>query len=185
MREIVFNGALVRYRTWGEGAAVALLHSGGSSSAQWERIAPALAPVRTVIAPDLLGFGATEAWPAKGALTHDLQADMVAEVVRAAIGAGAIDIVGHSYGGATATRLALRHPELVRSLVLIEPVISHLLRDAGDPLYPASVEVAHLHRGRRRGAPRERLGGLHRQPQWRGHVVKSTAVETSEVPRAV
>ena len=54
----------------------------------------------------------------------------------------ALDIVGHSYGGATAIRLFLGRPQLVRSLVLIEPIVSWLLRDAKDPLYEESVSVA-------------------------------------------
>jgi pimeloyl-ACP methyl ester carboxylesterase len=44
-------------------------------------------------------------------------------------------VVGHSYGGATVVRLALRRPGLVRSLVLVEPMLATLLREAGDPLF--------------------------------------------------
>ena len=128
-----------------------LLHAGGASSAQWERVAEALGPGRLLVAPDLLGNGGTEPWPHAGALTHDLQAELVAEVIDATAD-GPVDIVGHSYGGATAVRLAVNCPEKVRSLVLVEPILNYLLGESGDPLFEDSERVAksfvaHVDRG--------------------------------------
>ena len=140
MPEIGFCGLRASYETWGRGEAVVLLHSGGASSAQWTKIAELLQEKHGLVAPDLLGFGATEVWPVSGMLTHDLQADLVAEVIKHWDG-GPADIVGHSYGGATAVRLKLRYPHLVRSLVLIEPIITRLLQEAGDPLYETAIQT--------------------------------------------
>lgn len=143
MPELIFHGLRTSYRTWGSGPDVALLHAGGSSSAQWMDIAAALDASYRLIAPDLLGMGATEPWPVRGGLTHDLQADLVADVLQAERAAPA-HIVGHSYGGATAVRLALRRPELVHSLLLIEPVITPLLREIGDPLWDSATRIGHI-----------------------------------------
>lgn len=43
------------------------------------------------------------------------------------IGGGPVDVVGHSYGGFASAVLAAEHPEMIRSLVLVEPAISTLL----------------------------------------------------------
>jgi non-heme chloroperoxidase len=42
-------------------------------------------------------------------------------------GKGAVHLVGHSYGGFIAAFFAARHPELVTSLILVEPAVSTLL----------------------------------------------------------
>jgi pimeloyl-ACP methyl ester carboxylesterase len=118
-----------------------LLHAGGSSGAQWNKAGDALADANTLIAPDLLSFGASESWPEAGGLTHELQSDLVASLIEAESSVP-LDIVGHSYGGGTALRLALRRPELVRSLMLIEPNVSWLLKDANDPLYEEGISIA-------------------------------------------
>ena len=135
-----FKGLHAAYRVWGDGPPLVLLHGGGGSSALWSKVADALGAGRRLIAPDLLGCGETAGWPEKGALTHDLQAELVAAVL-AVTTSGPVDIVGHSYGGATAVRLAVNRPQKVRSLLLIEPILTCLLREAGDPTYEESVAV--------------------------------------------
>ncbi len=141
MAQAEFRGVPVHYESWGAGLPLVALHGGGSSGAQWQRLAAALQNGRMVIAPDLIGFGKTGAWPQAGGLTHDLQADLIAALIEQE-GAVAVDVVGHSYGGATAVRLALRRPELARSLVLVEPLLATLLRDAGDPLFDEYRDMA-------------------------------------------
>jgi pimeloyl-ACP methyl ester carboxylesterase len=140
MNDLDFEGLRVRCRSWGRGRPVVFLHSGGGSGAQWEKVAGALADDCRAIAPDLLGAGDTAAWPVPEALTHDLQAALVAAVIDAD-GDRPVDVVGHSYGGATAVRLAVNQPNKVRSLVLIEPILNCLLGEARDPLFGESERV--------------------------------------------
>jgi pimeloyl-ACP methyl ester carboxylesterase len=65
--------------------------------------------------------------PAKDAdATVERQADDLAAIIQA-MGIAPAHIVGHSYGGAVALNLTLRHPELVRTLVLAEPAVSGVL----------------------------------------------------------
>ncbi len=125
------NGFAAHYMEIGKGETVVLLHAGGTSSAHWRKIVPYLQGRFHVIAPDLIGFGETESWNGERELTHDDQADLVLGMLDHA-GVGAVHLVGHSYGGAVAVRLALRHPERVKSMLLIEPVLTPLLRQAGE-----------------------------------------------------
>jgi pimeloyl-ACP methyl ester carboxylesterase len=64
-------------------------------------------------------------------LRHEDQAVLL-NAVLTEIGATSIDLVGHSYGGATALRLMLQNPGLVRRFVIIEPMLLNLLVDAGE-----------------------------------------------------
>jgi len=95
-----------------------------------------------VVAPDFIGFGETDSWKDSCELTHDEQANLVRGVLHWAA-TGPVHVVGHSYGGAVAVRLALECPALVKSLVLIEPVLTPLLRQVGDTaLFAAERNLA-------------------------------------------
>ena len=140
MPEFAHKGLRASYRRWGDGPRLVLLHAGGSHGGQWTKVAEALAPERLSIAPDLIGCGATDPWPVPGALIQDDQADLVAALIETT-GGGPVDIVGHSYGGAVAVRLAVKHPEMVRSLIVIEPILTRLLGEVGDPIFKEGESV--------------------------------------------
>jgi pimeloyl-ACP methyl ester carboxylesterase len=129
--EISIEGRRVAYSEWGSGAPVVLLHAGASSGKQWAKTAQLLEVRFWVIAPDLWGFGGTERWSGRQELTHDHQALLVARVI-AHLCKEPVHLVGHSYGGATAVRVILQNRELVRTAVLIEPILTPLLRLAGE-----------------------------------------------------
>ncbi len=98
---------------------VLLVHSGGFTSRQWRKLAERLAPTHRVLAPDLIGYGASGPWPV-GEPFHFRQDVEALAALLAREGAPA-HVVGHSYGGFLALQLALAHPASVGSLALDEP----------------------------------------------------------------
>ena len=100
---------------------VILLHSSAGSSRQWDSLATLLEPRFRVLAIDLHGHGQRPAWAGTGSMTladeaHLALAPLLAED-------GSAHVVGHSYGGAVALRLASMAPQAVRSVLVYEPVL--------------------------------------------------------------
>jgi len=146
MSKIDLNGAQIAYVETGSGETVLLLHATASAGAQWQALAETLRSGWRVIVPDLYGYGESDPWPGHGPFALAEEAAL-AEAVLADAGQGPIHLVGHSYGGAVALRFAMQQPERMRSLVLIEPVAFHLLRDeapcpANRYLFREVMEVA-------------------------------------------
>jgi len=114
------DGQRVHVRVTGEGSPLVLLHGFMASYYSFRRIVPGLAQHFRVISIDLNGFGLTERPASRDAYRIANQADLVARVL-GEIGATPATILGHSYGAAVASVLALRHPEAVSGLVLVSP----------------------------------------------------------------
>lgn len=94
-----------------------LLHPFPLDAGFWDPVAAALAPERTVLAPELPGFGRA---PAADEVGIDAFADDVAELVAALPDGGRAAVAGVSMGGYVALSLAARHPERVAALVLVD-----------------------------------------------------------------
>jgi lipase len=131
MAELSIGGRRVSYFECGSGAPIVFLHAGAGSGKQWLKTARLLESRFRVIAPDLWGFGGTENWFGEHELTHDDQALLVVGVIEH-LCKEPVHLVGHSYGGATAVRVILRNRKLVRTAVLIEPILTPLLALAGE-----------------------------------------------------
>ena len=116
------------YWTSGTGTPVLALHSSGASGLQWKNLSDHLRGSHRLIAPDLPGYGTTPAWPSRGPASVESEARCIARLIKAA--GEPVHLVGHSWGGALAVKIAAALPEWTRSLTLIEPAIFHLLRDA-------------------------------------------------------
>ncbi|MGW4275260.1 alpha/beta fold hydrolase [Streptomyces seoulensis] len=106
----------------GDGAPVLLLHGGGpgaSGVSNYARNIAELAKEYRVIVPDLPGYGRST----KGIDPADPFGDLAGGVrgLLDALGLDKAHLVGNSYGGACALRLALDTPERVDRMVLMGP----------------------------------------------------------------
>jgi pimeloyl-ACP methyl ester carboxylesterase len=106
------RGVRLRWFEAGSGPDLALLHGFGGAASNWAAVAPALAQDHRVLVADLPGHGGSSALPAAPARL-DPYADRVASLL-----GGPTVLVGHSLGAVVALRLAIRHPKLVRGVVL-------------------------------------------------------------------
>ena len=100
----------------GDGPVLVLLHGNGEDARSLAPVAAGLSRDHSVIAPDARAHGRSPR--GTGPLTLPRTADDVAALLTALGVPGPVDVVGYSDGGNVALLLALRHPGLVRSLVL-------------------------------------------------------------------
>ncbi len=115
------NGIQLYYEIYGSGEPLVLLHGGLTTIDEMHGWIDPLAKTRQVIAVELQGHGRTEdtdrpmTWTAMG---DDIAALLDALAIPKA------DLVGHSFGGATAIRAAIQHPDKVRRLVVVSSPVA-------------------------------------------------------------
>jgi len=139
------------------GPTVLCLHSNASSSGQWRSLMELLAPRFRVLAPDQLGAGRSPPWPpgkGSGDGRLDDEVALLAPVLDRM--PGRFHLVGHSYGGALAMRLALSQPGRVLSLVMFEPTLFALLEQQ----QPGGAAAAGIARAAGAAAQAVALGDL-------------------------
>src|SRR5690349_16153616 len=112
--------------TAGLGTPVLLLHGSASSSAMWTPVINALKARFRLIAPDLIGYGRTDAWPDGYVFGVDDELRLIEPLIEHL--PGGVHVVAHSYGGVVALALARAGRVGIRSLTLIEPVAFHMAR---------------------------------------------------------
>jgi pimeloyl-ACP methyl ester carboxylesterase len=132
IRTVRVDGRSFRWRLLGHGPPLVLVHGLAGSWRWWRPVLPALAERHAVHVLDLPGFGR---FPTARRFDLDAAVEWLAHWTRAA-GVAPADVVGHSLGGLVCTRLAARHPEAVRRLVLAAPagVPGHTVTGATLPL---------------------------------------------------
>lgn len=100
----------------GTGPRVLFLHGIGSSGTAWERQMDLLGDEFDCLAVDLPGYGDSPDLDQPGL-------DAICEAVGEALNGHAHHVVGVSFGGLTALRLAFLYPQLVQSLVLADATL--------------------------------------------------------------
>lgn len=110
------EGGEVFYQVHGEGEPLVLLHGGVGAFEMLAPIVPALSEGRQVIGIDLDGHGRTLPLDRPASFSA-LAADVVAVLDH--LGHERADVMGYSFGGMTALRTGIDHPERVRALVLV------------------------------------------------------------------
>jgi pimeloyl-ACP methyl ester carboxylesterase len=114
--ELTLHGHRVRYLQAGSGPVLALIHGITSTADTWVPAMAGLSRDHTVIAPDLLGHGAS-AKP-RGDYSLGAYASGVRDLL-AALGHDRVTVVGHSLGGGVAMQFAYQYPERTERLVLV------------------------------------------------------------------
>ncbi|MEU3720088.1 alpha/beta fold hydrolase [Streptomyces californicus] len=123
LRRVLANGVELSVALAGSGPAVLLLHGFPHTWEVWTDVMADLSGRYRVIAPDLRGFGAS------GRAASGYDAGILAEDAAAlltALGVDSAAVVGIDAGTPPAFLLALRHPRLVRRLVVMESLVGRL-----------------------------------------------------------
>jgi pimeloyl-ACP methyl ester carboxylesterase len=109
------------YEVHGKGEPVVLLHGGLLSTDSFQPAMPTLTKGRQVILVDLQGHGRTTLG------SRPIRCEAIADDIDALLGQlglRQVDVLGYSFGGSVALRLAVQHPDRVRRLVLVSTVFA-------------------------------------------------------------
>jgi pimeloyl-ACP methyl ester carboxylesterase len=138
------DGAAIACAEEGDGDAFVLVHGAGANRNYWRALATQLVGRgRRALAPDLYGHGETAPWPRAAERPYSYLDDVaVLERLTAELSEPFV-LVGHSSGGAVSLEFAARHPERVRKLVVLEPMLPTVLDGVDDAAF---AEVAGAYR---------------------------------------
>ncbi|MCX5387352.1 alpha/beta fold hydrolase [Streptomyces sp. NBC_00083] len=123
LRRVAVNGVELNVALAGSGPPVLLLHGFPHTWEVWTDVMADLSDRYRVIAPDLRGFGASS--PAVSGYDAGTLAEDAAALL-SELGVSSVSVAGIDAGAPAALLLALRHPGLVRRLVVMEAVLGGL-----------------------------------------------------------
>lgn len=107
------------------------IHCSLAHSGAWRGVRAALGDDLSSLAYDLPGHGRSADWDGQG--DYQDRATQIALELLDRHAPGAIDLIGHSFGGTIALRVAQIAPNRVRSLTMYEPVLFTTAKE--DPTY--------------------------------------------------
>lgn len=122
-RSVQAGGVATNYHDRGAGPPLLLIHGSGpgvSAWANWGRNIPVLAEEFRVVAPDLTGFGYSEA-PAEGIRDKAVWTRQIVGLLDV-LELEKVSVVGNSFGGGMALALMIAHPDRVERAVLMGSV---------------------------------------------------------------
>src|SRR5580700_7405507 len=110
------NGINLYHEVYGQGEPLVLIHGGLTTIGEMDGWLQPLATTRQVIAVEMQGHGRTA--DTDRPMSFTMMGDDIA-VLLDHLKIPKADLVGHSFGGASAIRATIQHPEKVRRLVVI------------------------------------------------------------------
>src|SRR5258705_5298991 len=117
------NGLKMYYEVYGEGKPLVLLHGAFMTiGTNFGQLIPELSKTRKIIAVELQGHGRTA--DIDRPFSFQSLADDVAALLKY-LKVDSADIFGYSMGGVTAWQVAIRHPEVVRRLIITSGVYKY------------------------------------------------------------
>lgn len=125
---VAVNGLDVHFKEMGEGGTpLILLHGFAASTFSWREVMQPLAQDRRVVAFDRPAFGLTERpmpgeWSGQNPYSADAASDLTVGLMDE-LGIDQGVLVGNSAGGTVALYTALRYPERVQALILVDPAV--------------------------------------------------------------
>jgi haloacetate dehalogenase len=127
----VGDGVTIHCRVGGQGPAVLLLHGFPQNLWMWAHVAPLLAEDYTVVCADLRGYGDSSKPSCLPDLSNYSFRAMADDQLRlmAALGHERFHLIGHDRGGRTGHRMALDHPQALRSLAVLDIVPTYVMFD--------------------------------------------------------
>jgi pimeloyl-ACP methyl ester carboxylesterase len=120
----------IDYDESGQGPTMVLVPGSCSTGAAWRPIMSHWNNAFRCVTTSLLGYGRTAERRTADNADISLEAEMIEAVIQRA--GAPVHLVGHSFGGLSALAVALRHPQLVRSLTILEAPAPKILRLAGE-----------------------------------------------------
>src|ERR671917_1429172 len=126
------NGLNMYYEIHGTGQPLVVLHGAYMTIDAMGEVVPELAKTRQVIAVELQGHGRTA--DIDRPLSYEQMADDTAALLRH-LGTEQADVFGYSMGGGVALQVAIRHPEVVRKLVVVSASYT------SDGMHPELLEM--------------------------------------------
>jgi haloalkane dehalogenase len=147
------GGFAMHYVDEGEGEPVLMLHGDPAWGYLWRKFIPALSRKRRVIVPDHMGMGKSDApaEPYPYLLRHHI-ANLEALVL--SLGLSDITLVVHDWGGPVGLGFAVRHPEMIKRLVITNtwafarwPGLSRRSSAEPEAPFPKLIEMIRSPRG--------------------------------------